>query len=752
MSTSYGMITITDTTDLGQLSVYLTGSTVRQQVYDGNTTPVSYYPDWDRTTGTPLVITPHVYFDGQSRTLSNNNIEVSWQKIEGGNTYPLPVFPPTEQCPEIVSNKTLARPVNLDTNSSGITYMATITYYPVAGDRSVFVQAIATLDLTISNNGANGEDGAPGAPAKTLQLMGSGSHFSYTWDNTATGITTINLTVEKSSTVSGVHWYCDNTLIRNNGSAYTGLNLAITTSNIGDYTSSFHNNKSALFKIVETDSSGNEVTGGLEDYFTIYKLQDAQPGSSTYSAYLDNDQETVNEYNGEIDFTNATTIFHLDKGGTNNLVANSGWTISISDSGDITYTVGKSNFNTLPAGNNNEITEVTAMTGNTAWIQFTAENTDPKISNQIKRFTVVKNPSLISHSLRLNSVTSNRDTTAAPNGIYDPSQIIVDGLVRTGGGTDSYRVANAIEATIYYKDNSTSTIRNSEGNALTINLSDKAASGNTPASKIDHIETSLKYNNNVVDTQRITISRNGEDGEDGQPGTSPWSFISTNQFDSISTDFNYNASREFIIKLPIEAAEGATTKDIYYGGQTYPTITAQTPFLSNITPKYYLGDTEVTTTGQKVDNIRYKIPINKNIGVTGSITLTLNYDTNQSLTQTYTYKAQPEALKPIRINLNPSPSDTFENQSGTITITPVVLSGTSEVTTGLTNKIWEVYTEVNSNMDWVQITSTDTDDPIYLSGNNIVVTGTAVEGYLGLRFSVSVTRGGVTESYTEYIN
>ena len=74
MSVSYGMITITDTTDLGQLSVYLTGSTVRQQVYDSNTNPVSYYPNWDRTTGTPLLITPHVYFNGQSRTLSDTNI------------------------------------------------------------------------------------------------------------------------------------------------------------------------------------------------------------------------------------------------------------------------------------------------------------------------------------------------------------------------------------------------------------------------------------------------------------------------------------------------------------------------------------------------------------------------------------------------------------------------------------------------------------------------------------------------------
>ena len=757
MSISYGTITITDTTDLGQLSVYLTGSTVRQQVYDAGANPpttATYYPDWS-TNGNALIITPHVYFNGKSENLNSSKIEVSWSKEENGVTYPngtvtsFPTSPTTAECPESATDsasgyKKLQRPTNLAINSSGATYTATITYYPIDGDRNTKLQGIATLDLTIANNGEKGADGQPGAAAKTLQLIGSGSHFTYTWDGTATGNTSIILSVEKSSTVAGVHWYCDGTLITTEGTAYTGLNLEITPSNIGSYSSGYAADKSAQFQIVETNSTGTEVSGGLVDYFTIYKLQDAQPGSSTYSAYLDNDQETVNEYNGTIDFTNATTIFHLDKGGQNDLVANSGWTISISDSGDITYTVGKSSFNTLPSGNNNEITAVTAMTGDTAWIQFTAQNTDTRIANQTKRFTIQKNPSLISHALRLDSVVSNRDVNSFT---YTPASIVADAIVRTGGGTDSYRVANAITATITYEDNSTVTVSNTNNQPCSISLADKISGNNR--SKIKNIVVNLTYNNETVDTQTIAITSNGTDGQDGNDGESPWNFILSNQFDAISTDFTYDASEDFEIKLPITAAEGTVLKTIYRGGQTYPTIDAPT-ILTNITPKYYLGNTQITS--GMVDNIRYTIPANKNIGETGAITLTLTYAAGKTLTQTYTYKAQPEALKPIRVMLDAAPSDTFENQEGTITITPIVLSGTETVTTGLSypeGGPWKVYVDGV----WKTISAAAISG---ISVNNttkvISVNGNAVNGYLGFSYTVEVSKGGIVEEHTEYIN
>lgn len=760
MSVSYGTITITDTTDLGQLSVYLSASTVRQQIYDAGSNPpttVTYYPNWDTATGgTPLVITPHAYFNGASVGLDSNKIRISWSKIEGGVTYPygngtyatFPCSPSNAACPESLagtSSKELQRPANLSKNSVGATYIATITYYPIDSDLNTTITATATLDLTISNNGT---DGAAGTPAKSLSLIGDGSHFAYTWNGTAIAPTTINLTVEKQN-IEHIRWYCDNTLI----SGQTGDSLQVTTTNITNYCPNFTSKKSAQFKVVETDSSGIPVTNGFVDYYTIYRIAEAQPGDSIYAAYLDNDQETVNEYNNILDLSNAETTFFLTKNGVDELTENSGWTLTITDSNpsgatdetkEILYT--KTHVGDGYSGYLNHI-EVTALRSNTAWIEFTASKSG--VTSLTKRFTINKNPQLISHALRLDSVTANRNSA----GTYVPSQITVDAIERTGGGTDTYRTAGVIHAKIYYKTGDPSSfLSNTDGNALLLTLADN---NSRPISYIETFlgGTAAENYTDAEDKQKITISTDGTNGQDGE---SPWNFMTGNQFDAISTDFSNITSQSFTIQIPIKAAEGAVLKDIHHGGTTYPTINASTILNnSNIGPKYYMGNNDVSsTTGAIVDNIRYIIPANTNIGADGEITLELTYASGKVLTQVYNYKAQPEILKPIRVLLQPSPSNTFENQEGEITVTPIVLSGTSEITSGLTGIEWWVYVENASTheMEWTKVTSTTTTDNIYLSGNNIVVKGQAVQGYLGLRFNVNVTKGGNTETYTEYIN
>ena len=323
--------------------------------------------------------------------------------------------------------------------------------------------------------------------------------------------------------------------------------------------------------------------------------------------------------------------------------------------------------------------------------------------------------------------------------------------MRTGGNTEDYHVANTIEAVIYYKDGTHSNTLYNGNAALTIVLADKTATDDNPASVIDYIDTTLKYNNKVVDTQKIVISCDGIDGEDGTDGKSPWNFMIGNQFDGISTDFDYKTSQAFTIKIPIEAMHGIDAKTIYRGGSTYPTLRNAPVIFSTVEPKYYLGNTEVTGNGA-VDNVRYAINANTNIGATGSITLELEYADNQILSQTYTYKAQPEALKPIRVLPKASPSDTFENQEGTITVTPLVMSGTSPVASSAWgNPTWRVYTTKNNVTDWYTISDAGISG-ITVSNNILSVKGTAVQGYLGFSFTVSITRGGITETYTEYIN
>ena len=143
MAISYGTITIVDKTDLGQLSVYLTGSTIRQQTCNINTNPDTYYPDWSSTA---LVVTPHVYYDGHTVSLDSNKLTISWSKVEnGGNSIVVPKSTPDTTDPETYGNdgKSLVRQKNLDLNSTGVVYTATITYKPIDGDNTTTITGIA---------------------------------------------------------------------------------------------------------------------------------------------------------------------------------------------------------------------------------------------------------------------------------------------------------------------------------------------------------------------------------------------------------------------------------------------------------------------------------------------------------------------------------------------------------------------------------------------------------------------------------
>ena len=798
MSTSYGMITITDTTDLGQLSVYLTGSTVRQQVYDGNTNPVTYYPNWESS---PLIITPHVYFNGQSQNLSSNKIAVSWSKVENGVTYPnqnstlFPASPTTAECPESAVDQTsnfkkLQRPKNLSTNSTGASYTATITYYPIDGDNNVTLQAIATLDLTIANNGA---DGIQGAPAKALQLIGSGNYFTYRYYGDLFGTPSITLTAQ-SQNIDGVHWYCDNRAIKviNNEKTtdttrsgyssapyYTESSLVVAGDDstndtwIQDLAPNFDTNKSAQFKIVEIDSNGTEVNNGLVDYMSIYGLTEAAPGTDTYSASLSNDEETIVDYDGSPILDNANTQLFISQGGIDDL---ENWHITVTDSinnsTNFNYTLtnskdaaGSSTYLNKYGPDRVRVDSMNTNVLNAAKITFTAVHgtysgntftADGEVSNIIKEFSLIKSSALISHSLRLDAVNANK---AAGANTYTPATIVVDAITRRGGTTEAYHDAGVIHAKVYYTDGTSKSgyESNTSGQALQLNLSTLAGQ-----KIISYIETYLggtaaNSYSDAEDKQKITISSDGIDGRDGD---SPWNFLIGNQFDAISTDFDNKTSQAFTIRIPIQAAEGVTSRTIYKtGSSNYPTISAANLTYTNaggttstIAPKYYSNDTEITGTGA-VNEVRYPIDANINIGATGSIILTLNYAANQSLTQTYTYKAQPEALKPIRVLLTPRQNgidgiDTFENQEGIITVIPTVLSGTSAISSDTWGSpTWEVYTDTG----WQTIANAAISG-ITVSNGILSVQGSAVQGFLGFRFYVTITKGGDTGTYTEYIN
>lgn len=340
MAISYGTITITDKTDLGQLSVFLTGSTVNQQTCDINADPNDvYYPDWSTTA---LVITPHAYYN--NTLLNSSDFTVAWTKQEnGGNEISVPKTIPDTTDPETyaLDGKSLVRQKNLALNSTGVIYKATFSYKPIPNDNNTVITAVATISFSIASYGANGQ---AGNPAKSLQLIGNGTSFTYTWDDNLYGNSTIGLQVQKEE-IDYICWECDGQTIYSGthpsttgSNKYNGTSLILggdstttegpTIARIANLSTNWSTNGYAQFQIFEADSSGNKINNGFIDYFTIYKYKEAAPGDSLYTSYLDNNEETIVTYQGVADLSGATTRLYINEGGSSDIV---NWNISVSD-------------------------------------------------------------------------------------------------------------------------------------------------------------------------------------------------------------------------------------------------------------------------------------------------------------------------------------------------------------------------------------------------------------------------------------
>ena len=820
MATSYGSITITDRTDLGRLSVFLQGSTVNQQIYDGNNS--TYYPNWNTNNGgTALLLIPYVYYDTGlvfNGEATNSQLSIEWSKIENGVNYGvIPKSPTTTECPEALNTYgCLNRPINLTPGSTGVVYTAKITYRPINGNNDLFLTAIATFDLSIAQYGI---DGGSGAPGKTLQLNGTGSHFTYDYRSALFGAQTITMTaqVRNTAATSGVRWRCDNQTIysdsnskptlTNTGTPYTSLSLQIAGDsnssgviNINTLSTNFSSNKYAQFEIIEMDTNGNELANGLTDYFNIYKYLEAAPGEGAYVSYLDNDEETIIEYDGEPQLNNAISRLYITHDGASDM---DHWQINITDnidnSSDFTYTTS----NSRDTGNSTHYYDtfgpdtvvVTGMEVTTAMITFTAihgsvENdhfvADGAVANLVNNFSLARSASIVSHSLRLDAVNANK---AAAANTYTPATVIIDAVERTGGsGANPYRENGVIHAIVHlnngistlpgslYNFGTTSNpvyyISNTTNNALSLTL---ANCGN-----IVYIETFLggTYNSstytfdNAEDKQKITISSDGINGVDS------WQVNLVNVFDGISTNTNNIAIDTATYEIPFEVFEGIIQKEVRYGGTTYPTVSAVS---SNnaITLSYYNSgganpNNPVNITGSVVDMVKFGVTGNStNIGSEGTITFTFNLDGTNTIDKIYSYKAYPQALSAVNVQIYGTPSTTFTNQSGTIILEPVVTEGTTNISdsNAVSKYKWYIY-----DNGWKAISNTSTSDSTkyyssaiktgYYNGSNnfiasdndgnnrtsklLQIQGSAVDGYAYFKVEASVTVAGTNGIYTAY--
>ena len=672
MAISYGTITITDKTDLGQLSVFLTGSTVSQQTCNINPNPDVYYPDWSSTA---LVVTPHAHYNDTEILLSNTNLTVSWSKVENGISYADPINDPTQ--PEAATgtrNQCLQRNTNLALNSSGVVYQATFSYKPIANDDTTVITAVATINFSITSYGQNG---AAGSAGKSLQLIGDGTYFTYEWDgDTLYGSSTINLTVQGDE-IEHICWECDGQTIYSgthpsiSGSTkYTATSLTLggdstvtegaTTAKISTLSTNWANNGYAQFQIFEADASGNKVTNGFTDYFTIYKYKEAAPGDSLYTSYLDNNEETIVTYQGVMDLSGATTRLYINEGGSSDIL---NWHISIDDTINNTTQFNYVTWNSLDYPNGvfkgHSTTQLTNGGTQSPTINGTVIQTSSLTTNSLVSYNnnstynvfcwngtnwVLTNGNLTKYGPDCAAVITFGINTAKINftserGSYNNNSFTPDTSIAALHNSFSVsKSASVIGHSLRLSavnSNKASNSNTYDPAIIEIAAIERSNSGVTSYTQIGslaviiHKKTgspSTVTRTNLTPPYTITLANEGDvsyieaflgDGStsgsgiedrqtitistDGVSGTSPWLFTIGNPYDSISTDYSYKVSASKTYSIPLNAMQGEITKTLYHmtsGTISYPNVVAScdNTVINGLLTYKYQGN-NMTTTG-----------------------------------------------------------------------------------------------------------------------------------------------------------
>ena len=332
MSVSYGTITITDSTDLGQLTAYITANNYKQQTLDTNTGSDVYYPNWLENGGT-LLLTPNIFYNGskvvvydtQTETL-NSKVSITWYEND------VNISSNQSSTANVTNKLECSRHANLGIGNRSAIYRAEIKYYPFTlangqRDQSLFLVASAEIELSLTTTGKNADE------PKSLQLTTNKGYFTYRYTDEVYGGNTATITATRSSTVKGIAWYyinasgtetaLPNSFVTNGGnsSQYTGSSITISTTNAWQSTlfGVLTNRGQITFIVKETTSNGGTtlVSNGFTDSVSIMYYKEASPGESVYISSLDNNEETLSVYNNILDLTSAYSRLYINKDGIN---------------------------------------------------------------------------------------------------------------------------------------------------------------------------------------------------------------------------------------------------------------------------------------------------------------------------------------------------------------------------------------------------------------------------------------------------
>ena len=659
---SYGSITLTDITDVGELSIYPKSNLPQSIIYSPDQN--SFTPNWGSNN---LILSPSIWYGGEQLSTSDNNVTVTWSRREGIGAVTALTTGETisdgtmEVGGETIPKGTLVVNQNKFTeNSTMITYIVAVSYQEPTISQALTAQGEITFTMT-----------KQASSVKSATITGE-SVFKYNGDGTIKGASTI--TLNGRVTGSGVNisaWQYQ----QSNGSWATYPNSGTSpTLTVNESHSVFTNDK-CVIKLVTTNND-------IYDYHTITKLRDGAAGTDTISAVLTNEDQMIPvNSSGVADYSDAVSRIIIYESGED---VTSQWSINVSyDSNNLTV-------NTSTTTVANDTVAITNMVGSTGTINFTATKNghDPIL----KQFSVIK-------------IESGADGQSPIIYSLEPSTLALN---KTIGNTPTFTPAS-VRFYSYQTQNQTKTIYKGRfkiyENVLAKDITSSTEAKYTSSSDEndgyhDYTPVTGKNCTSIVcvlfesggtskqlDIQTIAVTTDGQTGgkgDKGDDGTDALNIIVGNSYDGIPVDGDGKVASTYTILIPFAGYQG--TAKVATTVVNPPTLFGITSTVTNATTSADGSIQYVITAGTTITNDN------------GIITFTFKFtEANKTVTYDYSWgkarqgKDGTNGINAVILQLGtPNGGNIIENGTGTVTIEAALIDGATDVTNSATY-IWKKF-------------------------------------------------------------
>ena len=699
-SVSYGSITITDITDIGELSVYPTSNLPLSVIYSPDQN--SYTPNWANNN---LVLTPTIYYAGASLNAGSSGVSVTWKRQEGisGET--------DLTTGETVSGGVLTVAQNKFTSTSTmITYIVTVTYIEPDSNKPLTAKGQITFNLIKQPS-----------TVKDCTITGD-TIFKYNTSQQLVGSGSIVLTAtctgsNNGSPISVTGWKYKSADDPETWTTYPNSSSSSTLT--VNATDNVFTNDRVTIKVITSDNT-------VYDLHTIVKLRDGVAGKSTVAAVLSNEDQMIacNSTGAPVSgaFADAKSQIIIYRGGT---VETSSWAINIapSNANNVKYEKsvdGTTYVSSSASGTNYSYVRVTELNSDTGSITFTCTKSGE--TQIVKTFSLIKmkvgadGKDAVVYSLDCSALAVNK---AANESTFSPSTVTVYAYKKTGGA-DRTAYAGRFKV-LYGSETDTSTANETSHEINSTMLSGGVANGYITVELYEAGGTTKK-----LDSQTIVITtdgRKGDQGDKGEDGEGAINIVLGNQADVIPCTYENKTAIALTINIPFDCFKGTerVAGTVATPAKLFGTVNA------TVTPA------TTTASGSIVYSVNSGTAVS---AASGTISLTFSCE-GQSIIQEYRWTRSTAATNgqnAVILQLSTPQGNVFVNQEGSLTIVGALTDGAVDKTTSVTSWVWAKYT----NGSYSNIAGATT--------KTLTVQGSTVDGYASFR--CTATYNG--KSYIQY--